>query len=93
MDRDTKGGGMSDIDLEKAVEFYKRHSWRKCSEEMPPDRVEVLGLVVSDPPGFIRNPIMQMFFDRGQWKTIDHWPGAKPIYPPTHWMPLPEAPE
>lgn len=71
-------------------EARQRDKWVSVKERLPEGRIEVLGIIAG---GIIPNPIVQMFIDRGQWKTIDHWPGAKPLHPPTHWQPLPEPPK
>lgn len=84
------------IELEKAVEFYKRHRWRKCSDEMPGHGVEVLACCFNEEFRWWEYQVMQGFYMwtsmGGPQSALSAVNEATPIKA-THWMHLPEAPK
>lgn len=65
--------------------------WIKCSERMPPGKTGVLVATEMDGPGDWR--MKWATFVPGHPDAPDGWliPGAS--WTPTHWQPLPAAPE
>lgn len=91
------------IDLEKAIEFYKRHRWRKCSEEMPEPKIPVLachnesyvrnGITITTRP-FISfyDPSAPEYQGFSFWFGVGEY-GGRSMIGPTHWAYLLEAPK
>lgn len=67
-------------------------NWIKTSEQMPLEGRPVLTYVASDPRGPETNPIVEAYYRDGIWRLTDLL-DDRPMFPPTHWMPLPEPPE
>ena len=70
----------------RIAELEEERRWRKCSEEKPGNEQKVLvWLTAGGHYGFV---LTSMYID-GQWFYGEDPQGCKP----SHWMPLPSAPE
>lgn len=75
-------------DLKVMIDFYRRHQWHDCTEEMPPKGEMVIAVDHDDTPAFAE-------YDGEDWRMVlyctccTQWNETSVV----RWMRLPNPPE